>query len=419
MGENNEELKALHDPYAALRSRDYRLYACGSMAAVLGQQVQAVAVGWELYERTHSTLLLGWVGLVQALPPILLSLPAGQVADRYDRQRVIMVAQTVVALAALGLSLLSALHGAVMLIYGCLLISALARAFSGPANSALLPQLVPPAALANAVTWRSSWFQVGSVIGPALGGLVIAWQKSAAFAYVLTVACAFSFLLFTAALRPQYRPPARAKEAISFRSLVGGLSFIWSNQIILATITLDLFAVLLGGATTLLPVYAKDILHVGPVGLGWLRAAPSVGALAMAIVLAYLPPMRRAGLTLLLAVSGFGVATIVFGLSHNFYLSLAMLALTGVFDNISVVVRSTLLQLLTPDAMRGRVLAVNFVFVSASNEIGGFESGLVAEWFGPILSVVGGGIGTLVVVLAVAWLWPQVRRLGSLSELAG
>jgi hypothetical protein len=248
----------------------------------------------------------------------------------------------------------------------------------------LVPQVVPVEALANAMTWNSSGWQVGSL---ACAGLA-------------------------ATLRP--RAAAVPREPLSLAALLAGVSFVRHTPVILATIILDLFAVLLGGATALLPIFARDILSVGPAGLGWLRAAPSLGAFFMAVALAHRPPLRHAGRALLLAVAGFGLATVVFGLSQTFWLSFGALALTGALDNVSVVVRSTLVQLLTPDAMRGRVSAVNAVFISSSNQLGAFESGLAAEWFGPVVSVVGGGIGTLLVVVAVMVVWPQVLRLGAL-----
>jgi len=273
------------------------------------------------------------------------------------------------------------------------------------------------------MTWSATFFQVSAISGPALAGWIIGWQQvqlghrtfpTLPLAYLLDATCAVSFgvlLLFV-----RIRPTESRKEPASLKTLLAGIHFVWRNQIILATISLDLFAVLLGGATYLLPIFATSILHVGPVGFGWLRAAPALGAATMAMLIAHLPPMKNAGRDLLLAVIGFGVATIIFGLSRNFWLSLAMLYLTGAFDNISVVVRHTLVQVLTPDEMRGRVSAVNNVFIGASNELGGWESGLTAQIFGPIVSVVGGGIGTILVVLATAFTWPQLRRFGSLHD---
>lgn len=411
---NREAKVRRHDPYAALRFRDYRLFASGYVSSTIGQQMQSVAIGWELYERTGSAMVLGMVGLVQVAPIILLTLPAGHVVDRFNRKHVVLMAELMLAVSSLGLAVLSYMQGAISLIFVCLLLSGMARAFDQPGRDALLPSLVPLEAFSNAVTWKSSGFQISSVVGPALGGLVIALLHSATLVYVLNVVLALTSFGFIAAITA--RQSVRTKSAVTFKSLVAGVDFVWQTKVILATITLDLFAVLLGGATTLLPIFAKDILHVGPTGLGWLRAAPAVGAFLMAVIIAHLPPMQRAGKTLLWAVAGFGMATIVFGMSRSFWLSLLMLLLTGAFDNISVVVRHTLVQLRTPDYMRGRVSAVNSVFIGTSNELGGFESGLAAALFGPVVSVVGGGIGTIAVVLAVALLWPQIRRLNSLQD---
>ena len=279
---------------------------------------------------------------------------------------------------------------------------------------ALLPQLVPVELLAGAMTWNSGGWQVASMVGPALGGLVIARTGGAMWAYLLDAIG--SALIIVLILPIRVPPTPRASEPVTLRSLLAGICFVWRTELILATITLDLFAVLVGGATALLPIFAEDILRVGPVGLGWLRAAPSFGAFLMAMTLAHRPPLRHAGPTLLWAVAGFGAATIVFGLSRDARLSFAMLLLTGALDNISVVVRATLVQLLTPDSMRGRVSAVNAIFIGSSNELGGFESGLTAQLVGPVVSVVAGGIGTILVVLAVALIWPPVRRLGSLHQ---
>ena len=414
----NRAARDAHDPYLALRSRDFRLLLIGRFIATLGEQMVNIAIGWELYERTHSALSLGLVGLVQIIPIFALSLPAGHVADQRNRKHIILCMLGLLTTCALGLALLSATHGALPLIYLCLFGIGITHTFYDPAISALISGVVPKRSFANAATWSSSVWQLASVAGPALGGLIIGIFRSATLVYVLeTVACLLVFVLF---FQIRYQrsaafPVRVTKKKATLATLVEGVDFVLRTKIILAAITLDLFAVLLGGATTLLPIYAKDILHVGPVGLGWLRAMPSIGAVLMAVTLAHLPPMRRAGRTLLLSVGGFGLTTIIFGLSRSFPLSLAMLFLLGSLDNISVVIRATLMLLRTPDAMRGRVSAVNSVFVGASNELGGFESGATAAAFGPILSVVGGGIGTLLVVLLVAYAWPEMRRLTTLS----
>jgi MFS family permease len=277
-----------------------------------------------------------------------------------------------------------------------------------------VPQVVPPQLLANAVTWNSSGWQIAATIGPALGGLVIAQVQSAVGAYLLAALCSLMCVALVASIHP--RNTARLREPLSLESMRAGMAFVWKTKPILATITLDLFAVLFGGATALLPVFAKDILQVGPTGLGWLQAAPSLGALLMALILAHRTPLRRSGRAMLGAVAGFGLATMVFGLSDDYLLSFIMLAVTGALDNISVVVRGTLVQVLTPEAMRGRVSAVNALFISSSNQLGAFESGITADWFGPVLSVVGGGIGTLLVVVTVMAIWPEVLRLGPLHR---
>jgi MFS family permease len=381
--------------------------------ATVGLEVQAVAVGWELYQRTESPLALGLTGLAQFLPVLLLALPAGQVADHFSRKAVLQVAQGVMALTFLGLAALSYWQGPVALVFVCLVLSGCCRAFTMPARTSLLPQVVPIEVLANAVTWNSSGFQLANVAGPALGGLVIALTGQAVAAYLLAAACAVGCVLVLIPVRP--RVPARQPLSRSLESLLAGVRFVWHSELLLAAITLDLFAVLLGGAVALLPVYARDILGVGAEGLGWLRAAPAVGALLMAALLAHRPPMRRAGPTLLVAVAGFGAATVVFGLSRHVTLSFAMLLLIGALDNISVVVRGTLMQVLTPDDMRGRVAAVNSVFISSSNELGAFESGLTAHLFGPVISVVAGGIGTILVVVAVMLRWPNLLGLRELQ----
>jgi MFS family permease len=406
---------ASHDPYLALRYRDFRLFVAGRFINALGEQMLTVAIGWELYNRTQSALALGLVGLAQIVPVLLFSLPAGQIADRFERKRIVLIAQSVMAAGAALLAILSASQGAIPLVYGALALLGMATAFYDPASSSLLPQTVPADVFTNAATWSSSSWQFASVTGPALGGFIIAITGHATAVYVLdALACAlyFCLLLFMKSKQASY-----TREATSLQALAAGVDFVWRTKIILATITLDLFAVLLGGATTLLPIYAENILHVGPIGLGWLRAAPSIGAVIMALSLAHLPPFKKAGWTLLLAVAGFGVATIIFGVSRYFPLSLLMLGVLGALDNISVVVRSTLILLRTPDEMRGRISSVNSIFVGSSNQLGGFESGLAAAIFGPVLAVVGGGIGTILVVIAVAWIWPEVRLLGRLAAV--
>jgi MFS family permease len=404
-----------HDPYAALRSRDYRLLLGAVLLTSVGAEMQATAVGWELYRRTGAPLDLGLVGIVQFLPIFLLALPAGHAADRHSRKGLLLMALGLALLASLGLAALSAVQGPRALIYLCLLLAGVGQAFGRPARWALLPRVVPEDALPNAMTWQSGTWQVATLLGPVVAGQALEHTRQAVWAYLPAGLCFLCAAGCVALLR--HRPSTREREPVSLRSLLDGFHFVWRTKPILATITLDLFAVLLGGAVALLPVFQKDILRVGPAWLGWLRAAPSLGALGMALLLAHRGPLRRPGQSLLWAVAGFGAATVAFGFSRDPLLSVVLLALTGAMDNVSVVVRGTLVQVLTPDAMRGRVSAVNSVFISSSNELGAFESGLTAQWFGPVASVVGGGVGTILVVLAVMGAWPQVLRLGPLGAL--
>jgi MFS family permease len=407
--------RLVHDPYAVLRNPNYRRFVLAGMAATIGGQMQNVAVGWELYERTRSPVALGMVGLAQVVPILLLAIPAGHAADRHSRKKLVIVAHTILLVTAAGLAALSAWRGPVELTYLLLTITGVGQALNRPTRWSLLPQIVPREHLLSAITWNSSSWQIAAMIGPALGGLVIALTGGATACYMLNAGCSTAVIALTAGMR--IRPVTRAKEPVSARSLLAGLRFVMATKLILATMTLDLVAVFLGGATALLPIFARDILEIGPTGLGWLRAAPSIGSFLMAMLLAHRPPLRRAGSSLLWAVAGFGVATVVFGLSTNPYLSFAMLFLTGALDNISVVVRQTLVQTLTPDAMRGRVSAVNAIFVASSNELGEFESGLAAGFFGAVPAVAGGGVGTVLVVLAVIWIWPSLSKLGALHDV--
>jgi MFS family permease len=407
------DVEPRHDPYAAFRFPAYRAYMIGSLVSLVGTRVQAVAIGWDIYDRTGEALALGIVGAVQAVPMIGLALPAGWLADHFSRKGLIVACLLGTSLTSLMLAGISAVEGSVAWMYAVLLLDSAFLAIARPARQAVLPGLVPKAIFANALAWRSSLFQIASIIGPAVGGVVIIF--SVASAYVLSAATTLIFAaLFARVALPQIiisggRP--------TVASLLGGVTFMWKNRTVLAATLLDLFAVLLGGATYLLPIFAADILNVGKTGFGLLHAAPAAGSLAMALLLTHVPPMKRAGRNLLLTVVGFGLATIVFGLSRNYLLSWAMLFLTGFFDNVSVIIRHSLVQMLTPDHMRGRVSAVNGVFISSSNELGGVESSLVAHWFGPVISVVSGGVGTIVVVALTAWLAPGLRRLGRIEHL--
>ncbi|GAC1348168.1 MAG: MFS transporter [Myxococcales bacterium] len=411
------------DSLAALRLAPVRRYAVGKLLATFAAQMQAVAIGWQLYERTGSAWALGFTGLVQVVPALLLALPAGAVADRRDRRRVTLAAQLVLTAAALGLALASWFAAPVWVLYVLLFVSGVGVAFSAPAGGALLAQLVPPEHFADTNAWLTSSRQLAAMAGPAFAGALIASTGSATPVFALQAVCAFAFVVALAGI-PSIRAaearlePAAPHEAASLRDLFAGFRFVWRTEVFLAAITLDLFAVLLGGATALLPIYAKDILHEGPSGLGLLRAAPSLGAFAMAVATTRLPPWKKPGAVLLWVVAGFGLATVGFGLSTSFPLSLAMLFLTGVFDNVSVVIRLTLEQLLTPDEMRGRVGAIHWVFIGLSNEMGAFESGATAALFGPVGSVVGGGIGTLLVVGLVCARWRGLSRLRPFAELA-
>lgn len=405
-----------HDPYAALRNRDFRLLLTGRFISSFGNQMLSFAIGWELWLRTHEAFVLGMVGLVQVIPVLLLSLPAGHVADQYNRRRIVLLTELALALCVLGLGWLSYTEGPLIWIYALLLGIGIARAFNDPASSTLLPQAVPPELFPNAATWSNSSWQVASITGPALAGLLIGFLDSVTFIYVFDALAAIAFCILLTMIRG--RQLALAEKSATWKSLTEGFKFMRATRVILAAITLDMFAVLFGGAVALLPIYATDILQVGAQGLGIMRAAPSVGALVMAFLLAHLPPMKNAGRNLLLAVTGFGVATIIFGLSGSFPLSVLMLALIGGLDNISVVIRGTLLLTQTPDALRGRISAVNSIFIGVSNELGSFESGLAASLLGPVIAVVAGGIGTILVVLAVARVWPEVEQLKTLSPPA-
>jgi MFS family permease len=437
-----------HDPYAAFRSRGYALFTIGNLLSVIGRQMLAVAVEWEIYARTHSATALGLVGLVFAIPIVGLSLPAGDLADRVSRKQIILVSLVLTTMTSALLALVSWQHLAipqfsiltasnrwlaaiagifehhrrdfhfddvsVPIIYALLFVRAASQTFSWAARSSFFPTLVPRDAFSNAVTWNNSVFQIGSVVGPAMSGFFVA-RIGFPFVYTLeAISAALFFLLVLPIPRAKQARPRPGQSR--WVSLAAGMRFVFSRKVILATITLDLFAVLLGGAVALLPIFADQILHCGPVGLGWMRAAPAIGAFVMALVIAYLPPMRRAGKILLWCVAGFGAATVIFGLSTALWLSLAMLSCIGALDSVSVIIRGSIVQLVTPDNMRGRVSAVNNIFIGTSNEFGALESGLTAALFGPVISVVAGGIGTILVVFAAAVRWPEIRKIGALDK---
>ena len=368
------------DAYLVLRNRDFRLYLIGRLIASIGQQMVVMAIGWDLYERTHSAVALLFIGLTQVAPMVLLTLPAGHIADNYNRKKIVVLMTLVVLASSFGLMLASAGHAPLIWTYVCLTVMGAARTFMWAASAAFLPALVDRKDLSHAVNWSASTFQFSCIVGPVVGGALIDLtnRDNAAPVYAANV---------------------------------------------LATL---IFAVLLGGAVMLLPIYAKDILHVGPTGLGMLKAAMSVGAVICTFYLAHRPPLQKAGRDLLWAVVIFGLATIGFGVSTSFWLSFFMLFVAGAADNVSVVVRHTLVQLLTPDDKRGRVSAVNNLFIGTSNELGDVESCAVAQLFGPmlkntlatgaIISAVSGGIGTILVVIAIALIWPEIRKYGRLDQ---
>jgi MFS family permease len=404
-----------HDPYVALRFRDYQLLLSSNVLAATAGEMQFAAAEWELFQRTELPEYLGYGGLAQFLPVLLLGLPAGQAADYFNRKFLLMAAHALMMLASVGLALVSHYHWPPEVIFIFMALAGCSRALGMPARSSLIPLVVPLEVLGNAVTWTSSGWQVARVSGSALGGLIIAVSEQPVHVYESTAAGLFVCAVTVAFLRP--RIIVRPNETRTVGTLLAGLRFVWRSELLLAAITLDLFAVLLGGATALLPMFAEKILHVGPVGFGLLRAAESMGAFSMAMLLAHRPPLQRPGRALLWAVAGFGVATIVFGLSGTYELSFLMLFLIGALDNISVVIRGTLMQMLTPDEMRGRVAAVNSIFISSTNQLGAFESGIAAALFGPVIAVVGGGVGTLLVVGFAASYWPRLRRLEPLHTL--
>jgi MFS family permease len=405
---------ARHDPYGAFRLPDFRNLVAATFLAGLASQMQAVAVGWDVYERTGSAMALGWVGLVQIVPVLLLFLPAGQMADRYDRRNIMVASLALSVTAAAALAYAGFNHASVGWLYLACAAGSAAQTLNRPARAALMPSVVPAPMLENALTWSSGAFQFAAVAGPAVAGLLIASANNAAVVYTTGLGLLLLALLFATRVRRQ--PMAGKPSERTWRDLFAGVTHVWKTQVILAVISMDLLAVLFGGATALLPIYAKDILQVGPTGLGWLAAATPAGACLMAIAQGHLPPSKRAGARFLWAVAGFGVATIVFGLSIHFWLSLLALAALGALDNISVVTRQTVVQSHTPDALRGRVSSVNSVFISTSNELGAFESGLVAALTSPVFAVTSGGVATVLLVAAGAMAFPEMRRMKSLTR---
>lgn len=399
---------------SAFRHRAFTLFWCARIAAWLAMQMQVVAVGWQVYAMTGTALSLGLVGLLQFLPTLLLVLVSGHIVDTHDRRR-ILVAVLAVEAAAIGALCALTTAGALTpgLIFAIVVLLGTAKSFEGPAMQALLSALVPPEDLPNAIAWNSSAMQSAMVAGPAVGGLL--YVAGPAVVYGVSTALLATAALLVFILRP--RPVNLPRRAISVQTLTAGISFIRNQPAILGAMSLDMVAVLLGGATALLPVYARDVLHVGPWGLGLLRSAPAVGALVMALALARFGVRRNAGTWMLGAVGGYGLATVVFGLSSHPALSFVALSLLGAMDQVSVFVRQTLIQLSTPDQMRGRVGAVSSLFIGASNQLGEFESGVLASWLGAVPAVVAGGVGACGIAMLWAWRFPSLRRLDRLDRL--
>ncbi len=404
-----------HDPLAAIRIANYRAFAVGFVCSGLALQMLGAAVLWEIHQRTHDPLQVGYVGLVRALPVVLLVLVSGHVVDRYSRRAVLAITSFGFAACGFVMAYLSICEAPLGWVYLTLALTGVCRAFNGPSRNALLPQLVPEAIFHNAVTWNSGLFQFSAISGPLLFGLLY-WLCGRIWpVYVATGLLCSAFGVIALFLRPA--PGGLSKEPLTMAAVLAGIRHILRERIVLSAITLDLLAVLFGGVTALLPFYAEEVLGAGPMGYGVLKAAPYAGALVMAIIMAYRPPIARAGRALLWSVAIYGLTIIVFGLSGSFWLSLAALAVGGAVDNISVVVRHVLVPTRTPDALRGRVNAVNSVFIECSNELGSYESGLVARVFSPMISAVSGGVISLLVVAGVAYAFPELRRLGSLKDI--
>jgi len=393
----------------------YRLYQVARFFIVLATEMQSVAIGWQVYEITHSKFDLGFVALMQFLPGILLFLVSGHTADRYDRRKVLTVGYAGFAICSALLLAISLSHTqSVRLIYGVVLLVGVVRSFNAPASRAILPLLVPEEHFRSAFAWGATIFEAATILGPAVGGLVYGIFRTPSPVYgAATVAAAFAALSMLGVI-PKFRP--RAREPFSGRAVLAGLHYIWREKMVLGSISLDMFAVLLGGAVYLLPVFASDILHAGPFGLGLLRCSPAIGAAATAVMLAHRPLGRNSGAKMLWCVAGFGAATILFGISHSMVLSMIALMMVGATDMVSVVIRGILIQLFTPNDMRGRVNAVDMIFIGTSNELGGFESGVTAGIFGTIPAVIIGGAGAILVTAACAVLFPELRKLDELPS---
>lgn len=404
-----------NDAYAVLRIKDFRYFLLARFMFTFGIQMQAVIVGWQVYEITKDPFALGLVGISEAIPFISIALFAGYVADIVNRKFLVLAANFVYLICAITLFLFVFKFsdifssGHVFPIYSVIFVTGIARGFIYPAHTSIMAQLVPRELYANSTTWNSTFWHIATVTGPAVGGLIYGF---AGIIYAYSAVVIFVMLSFILFLNVRRQPmPARQVNARLFDNLTAGVRFVFRNQVLLSAISLDMFAVLFGGAVAMLPVFAGDILKVGPEGLGFLRAAPAVGAVFMALILAHVPIQYHAGKKLLFSVAGFGICMILFALSKNFYLSLALLVFSGICDNVSVIIRGTITQLFTPDEMRGRVASVNSIFIGSSNEIGSFESGLAARIMGLIPSVIFGGFMTLGIVGATSKLAPKLRKL--------
>jgi len=401
---------------AAFTHPAFVLFQIARFLIVAAVEMQAVAVGWQVYEITHRPLDLGFVGLAQFLPAILLFPISGHASDRYERRYVLSTCYAGFAVCfALLLVLAHRQVHSVAAIYVVLILLGVVRSFNGTASRSILPQLVSEEHFPNAVAWNATTFQTATILGPAFGGILYAAFHGPSVVYAVALLTAIGATLSTFRIKPETK--ARPREPMTLKTVFAGLHYILEKKLILGAISLDLFAVLLGGAVALLPVYAREILRTGPWGLGLLRSAPGVGAAIMAVLLAHRPLRGRSGLILLWSVAGFGVFTIIFGVSRSLVISLIALLLLGASDMVSVIIRATLTQLATPDEMRGRVTAVDMIFIGTSNEFGQFESGVTAQWFGTVPAVVLGGIGTLVVIGLWAWLFPELRQAGELTDI--
>lgn len=394
-------------------------YTFARFFIVVSLEMQSVAVAWQVYDITKRPIDLGYVGLAQFLPGFVFFLLAGHAADAFDRRKLLMCCYGGFGLCSALLLVISwRAPQSVHLIYAVLVLLGVFRSFNFPVSRAILPHLVPEEHFPNAVAWNASSFQIATIAGPAIGGIAYAFFHGPEGVYAISVAVSVISGILTLRIHQLPIPPGKEsseRQPVSLRTVFAGFRFIWQKKLILGSISLDMFAVLLGGAVALLPVYARTILHTGPWGLGLLRSAPGVGASLMAIVVAHRPIRRHAGVTMLLSVAAFGVMTIVFGISHSLILSLVALFLIGAADMISVIIRATLIQVATPDEMRGRVNAVDFLFIGVSNELGEFESGVTAQWFGTVPAVVLGGVGTLLVIASWAWMFPQLRQADELT----